>query len=171
MHLDRYALSERSSSKKSLDSGHLMTPQSKNKKSNSLGKNDYLAFFKHYYAKYKKEHEKWSSDQISKMISLLWAKRKKQYRVGRSKKEKIVKPKNVLSGKRLFRKVNKLNAEEANSQWSRLPRESRSMLYCPDKQRPNSLCKIEGKMVLKSLPTSESSSLGNIFSFLNRLMT
>lgn len=63
-----------------------MTPLSKTKKMSSLGKSDYVTFFKYYYTRYKKEHEKWSSMQISKMISLLWAKRKKQYRLTRVKK-------------------------------------------------------------------------------------
>ena len=40
-------------------------------------KNDYITFYKFYYDKYHKEHEKWTPKQLSKLISLLWQKRKK----------------------------------------------------------------------------------------------
>ena len=37
---------------------------------------DYVKFFKFYYEKYVKEHPKWTSTQITTIISLLWKKKK-----------------------------------------------------------------------------------------------
>lgn len=84
--VDKYTQSEHGSSKKSIDSSQLLTPQSRSKKTFLNARNDYLAFFKYYFERYKKEHERWSSKQISKVIALMWAKRKRQYKIRRIKK-------------------------------------------------------------------------------------
>jgi len=38
----------------------------------------YLMFFKHYYARLHTVHRKWSSNQITYIIKLLWKKKKQQ---------------------------------------------------------------------------------------------
>lgn len=108
---DKSVQSEHGSSKKSIDSSQLLSPQSRLKKNFISGRNDYLAFFKYYFEKYKKEHERWSSKQISKVIALMWAKRKKQYKIGRVRKQKPQRQhKKVINGRRFFRRIKKLDA-------------------------------------------------------------
>ncbi len=40
--------------------------------------NEYLKFYKFYYDKMKTEHSNWTSDQITKIVSLIWKKKKNQ---------------------------------------------------------------------------------------------
>lgn len=56
-------------------------PQTRSKKSR-----DYITFYKFYYDKYHKEHDNWTSNQLSKVISLLWEKRKRQHKKGSVKR-------------------------------------------------------------------------------------
>ena len=91
-----------------------------------MGRNDYLTFYKYYYDKYQKEHKKWTSQQVSKVISILWQKRKIQFKKVSIKKSQKSDTQNSkvkhTNGKQLFRKKNKLTTEEAKKKWSMLPK-------------------------------------------------
>jgi hypothetical protein len=71
----------------------------------------------------KKDHVSWSAGQISKVIALMWVKRKKQSKMVLGKQRKSVqKVKKIVSGRVFFRFSKKLPAEEAKVQWNQLPK-------------------------------------------------
>ena len=111
-----------------------MTVSTKTKKISAL-RNDYIAFYKYYYDKYQKEHPTWNSKQLSKVISLLWQKRKKQYKkVICPKKENSVKIKRIVNGRKIFRRIRKnQTAQEVKKEWSTLPKESKQLWSQPNK--------------------------------------
>lgn len=82
---------------------------------------DYISFFKHHFAKLSAEHSKWAVPQVTSIVKLLW-KKKKQSSKGTTHKLRATKP---LSGRRYFRKVKHMTAEEGVRTWKRLPLESR----------------------------------------------
>ena len=84
---------------------------------------DYITFFKTYYRNLGKEHPRWTTQQISSVIKLLWKKRKNQ---GKSlKKNGRLRTSKPLSGRRYFRKVKNLDGIEARIRWRLLPREGK----------------------------------------------
>lgn len=102
-----------------------MAPSAQTRKT-IVGRNDYLTFYKYYYDKYHREHKNWTSSQLTKVISMLWHKRKMQF-----KKATIVKKSTPtakakhIDGKRLFKKRNRLTDIEVKLKWSQLPKESK----------------------------------------------
>lgn len=96
--------------------------------------NDYIKHFKFYYEKFRKEHPKWNSAQISSIIKLLWRKRNLSLRLAKRTKQTRIKkdrPIKLLSGWLFFK--NRLLKEkgctllEAKFLWKRLPREVKLM--------------------------------------------
>lgn len=64
---------------------------------------DYISFFKHHYATLSRQHKRWTTPQLTKVIKLLWLKSKKQ---GRSLKRRDGKLRTTkpISGRRYFRR-------------------------------------------------------------------
>ncbi len=85
---------------------------------------DYIAFFKTYYRNLAKQHPRWTTQQISSVIKLLWKKRKNQGKSLRKNNGKLRTSK-PLSGRRYFRKVKNLDGLEAKIKWRLLPYECR----------------------------------------------
>jgi hypothetical protein len=106
---DKEGLSEHGSSKRSVES-RSVAPSVPAKKT-IVGRNDYLTFYKFYYDKYHKEHKGWTSSQLTKVISMLWHKRKMQFKKASIAKKSCTQPLRArnIDGKRLFKKQNHLN--------------------------------------------------------------
>jgi hypothetical protein len=115
------------------------------------GKNDgaqktdkeYIKFFKFYYEKTKNEHSNWTPAQITKIISLLWKKKKNIDKVpskaGSTTSRRSNKP---LSAKDAFRMSHKnLSKEEFEETWSKLPKESKNFW----KKEGDSYCTVSAK--------------------------
>lgn len=88
-------------------------------------RSEYLSFFKHHYAKLKKEHKRWSTNQISTVIKLLWKKKKGNNKTLRRRDGRLRTSK-PLSGRRFFRKVRHLSGVDATFYWKRMPIETRN---------------------------------------------
>lgn len=87
-------------------------------------KTDYTSFFKYHYQKLKTEHKRWTTNQISSVIKLLWKKKKGTNKTLRRKDGRLrSKP---LSGRRYFRKVRVLSAVDTTYFWKRMPAETRT---------------------------------------------
>jgi len=90
--------------------------------------NEYIAFFKHYYAVYSKQHPNWQAKQITLIIKLLWRKRKNQSKKNISLKTKTTnsqRKKKILSGRNYFRKLKGLSGQDSLNIWKRMPLETR----------------------------------------------
>jgi hypothetical protein len=85
---------------------------------------DYISFFKTYYRNLGKEHPRWTTQQISSVIKLLWRKRKNQGKSLRKTNGKLRTSK-PISGRRYFRKVRHLDGAEAKIKWRILPYETK----------------------------------------------
>lgn len=89
------------------------------------GNLSYIEFYKGQYSKYAREHPKWTSQQISVIIKLLWKNRlrKREERLA-LKTGKVEKSKKIVSGRKAF-----LTAKGKNGmiKWKKLPKESRVM--------------------------------------------
>ena len=86
---------------------------------------EYLKFFKFYYDKLTVEHPRWSANQISTIIKLLWKKKiageKRAAKIGlREPRER-----KSISGRMAFRKAYGYSAPEAAERWKQLTAESR----------------------------------------------
>lgn len=87
-------------------------------------KSEYVSFFKYHYTKLKGEHKRWSTQQISSVIKLLWKKKKGTTKSLRRKDGKLRTSK-PLSGRRYFRKVRHLDKDTTAYLWKRMPIETR----------------------------------------------
>jgi hypothetical protein len=86
-----------------------------------------MQFFKYYYDSLKEEHKNWSSAQLSKIIGLLWQKKKYSAKIKiLNKKKRIARP---VTGRTLFGEMNKIDSKSGkavfNLTWKSLPRESK----------------------------------------------
>ena len=79
---ERDGRSEPGSEKRSFDP-RMMTPPAKvQKRVLSSLRVEYIRFQKYYYNRTKKEHPNWNAKQISKVISILWMKKKRRVKKG-----------------------------------------------------------------------------------------
>lgn len=89
------------------------------------GKKDteYLKFFKFYYEKTKTEHPNWTPSQITKIVSLLWKKKKNIDKVpSKANSTTSRKSSKPVAAKDAFRMMHKeLSREEVDELWSKLP--------------------------------------------------
>ena len=89
------------------------------------GNMSYIEFYKGQYSKYAREHPKWTSQQISVIIKLLWKNRLRMREKRLALKTgKVEKSKKIVSGRKAF-----LSAKGKNGmmKWKKLPVESRMM--------------------------------------------
>lgn len=86
---------------------------------------EYLKFFRFYYDKLTVEHPRWSSNQISTIIKLLW--KKKSITEKKAAKTGLAAPRErkSISGRMAFRKAHGYSAIEAYERWKQLTRESK----------------------------------------------
>lgn len=89
-------------------------------------KTDYISFFKYHYQKLSREHKRWTTQQISSVVKLLWKKKKGDTKVQKRREGRLRLGKKVVSGRRWFRKQRALNAIEAKQYWRQFPRETRN---------------------------------------------
>ena len=89
-------------------------------------KSDYISFFKYHYQKLSREHKRWTTQQISSVVKLLWKKKKGDNKV-QKRKDRRLRTGKVVSGKRWFRKQRALTAVEAKQTWRQFPRETRTI--------------------------------------------
>ena len=107
-----------------------LSSNSKSVKSKKIGKpksKEYLTFFKLYYAQLRKKHHKWSIQQISHIISLLWRKKKSSQTVSSNKSIKLAKP---MTGRKTFIRSSKAYGvlpNEAMRRWKRFPIETKGL--------------------------------------------
>jgi hypothetical protein len=93
--------------------------------SKAVSKSDYISFFKYHYTKLSKEHKRWSTQQITKVVRLLWKKKKGDTKTLRRKDGKLRTSK-PLSGRRYFRKIRHLTGSDATNYWKQFPLETRN---------------------------------------------
>lgn len=85
-------------------------------------KEEYLTFFKYYFERLGAEHPRWSKNQISTIIKLLWKKRSKSTRKNSTKISK------TLSGFQLYRRTKETEGflkAQIRPMWKALPVESK----------------------------------------------
>ena len=90
-----------------LDSSSPQVLIKKTKVIEKSSKNDYVNFFKHHYSRLSKEHKRWTTQQISSVIKLLWRKTKGESK-GLRKRDGRLRSKKPISGRKHFRKVRNL---------------------------------------------------------------
>jgi hypothetical protein len=106
------------------DSKELGAKASKKKKISKQPRNEYIKFFKFYYERLTVEHPRWSANQITTIIKLLWKKKLTQEK-GRSK-DSLRTPRQIrLSGRMAFKKTYTYSSLEAYLRWKQLPKESK----------------------------------------------
>lgn len=79
----------------------------KTKQISKPSQSDYISFFKTYYRNLAQQHPRWTTQQISTVIKLLWKKRKNQGKSLR-KSDGRLRTSKPLSGRRYFRRVRRL---------------------------------------------------------------
>lgn len=89
------------------------------------GNMSYIEFYKGQYSKYAREHPKWTSQQISVIIKLLWKNRlaMREKRLG-LKEGRAEKSKKIVSGRKAFLAA---KGKSGMLKWKKLPMESRVM--------------------------------------------
>ena len=85
---------------------------------------EYVQFFKHHYNRLKAQHKRWTTNQISSVIKLLWKRSKRANKTLR-RKDGQLRTSKPLSGKRYFRKVRALSNADTVYLWKRMPIETR----------------------------------------------
>ena len=124
-------------------------------------KTDYIAFFKYHYAKLSREHKRWTTPQLTKVIKLMWQKSKREGK-GLRKKDgrlRITKP---MTGRRYFRRVKKVSGFEAKMIWRQLPLESKNNYEMQARHiEVQNISNMQGKLKLGSITTKHN---------LNRMM-
>lgn len=104
------------------------TPQvhvQKHKPIAKVSQSDYINFYKHHYRKLSQEHKRWTSQQISSVVKLLWKKQKGVTKTQRKRdaRLRLTKP---LSGYRYFRKTRVLDRAQSKYYWHRFPKETKN---------------------------------------------
>lgn len=83
-----------------------------------------MKFFKFYYDKLTVEHPRWSANQISTIIKLLWKKKLTTDKAA-SRSPLRIRTHRRVSGRLAFRKAHGYNGIEAAERWRQLPLESK----------------------------------------------
>jgi hypothetical protein len=85
---------------------------------------EYLKFFKFYYEKLSAEHKRWTANQISTIIKLLW---KKKLTTDKTASRSIRAPvsRRKISGRMAFRRAYNYTGIEVVERWRQLPVESK----------------------------------------------
>jgi len=86
---------------------------------------EYLKFFKFYYDKLTVEHPRWSANQISTIIKLLWKKKSTGERRSTQASSREPRERKNISGRMAFRKAYGYSALETIERWKQLPFESK----------------------------------------------
>lgn len=86
---------------------------------------EYLKFFKFYYDKLTVEHPRWSANQISTIIKLLWKKKSAGERRSTQALSREPRERKNISGRMAFRKAYGYSALETIERWKQLPFESK----------------------------------------------
>ncbi len=94
-------------------------------------KQEYISFYKFYYKKLAREHQKWGAAKITNIIRMLWKRQKKTSETIRTKKIREPKVKTIkkASAYQAFKHLKlkeSLTAPEARTMWKRLPIETRN---------------------------------------------
>lgn len=89
-------------------------------------KTDYISFFKYHYQRLSREHKRWTTQQISSVVKLLWKKKKGDSKTQKKRESRRI-GKKPISGRRWFRKTRHLSASEASQYWKHFPRETREL--------------------------------------------
>ena len=138
-------------------------------KTKQIGKpsqGDYISFFKKYYNSLSQEHPRWTTQQISSVIKLLWKKKKNQGKSLR-KSDRQLRTSKPLSGRRYFRRVRHLDGTEAKIKWRLLPYEGKTYWGHEAKGIKIDNTNVPGLLNLR--PTGIISQSVNILSFLNKV--
>ena len=94
-------------------------------KQDKLPRTEYLKFFKFYYEKLSGEHRRWSANQISTIIKLLWKKKLVSDKAASKASLRAPIAKTRSSGRMAFRKNYGYSGVEATERWKQLPSETR----------------------------------------------
>ncbi len=95
------------------------------KKDSKQPRTEYLKFFKFYYDKLTSEHPRWSANQISTIIKLLWKKKLATDKTAARGGPKAPRMGRKLSGRMAFRRALGYSGVEAFEMWKQLPIESK----------------------------------------------
>lgn len=88
-------------------------------------KTEYLKFFKFYYEKLSKEHPRWTANQISTIIKLLWKKKQNTDKSNAKALLRAPKERRRVSGRMAFRRSFNYTSIEGFERWKQLPIETK----------------------------------------------
>lgn len=94
-------------------------------KTDTQPKTEYLKFFKFYYDKLSKEHLRWSANQISTIIKLLWKRKLVTDKASAKALLRTPKERRRISGRMAFRKTYNYTGIEGAERWKQLPKETK----------------------------------------------
>lgn len=94
-------------------------------KQDKLPRTEYLKFFKFYYEKLTGEHRRWSANQISTIIKLLWKKKLVSDKAALKAGLRAPVAKKPTTGRKAFRTNYGYTGVEAAERWKQLPKETR----------------------------------------------
>lgn len=86
---------------------------------------EYLKFFKFYYEKLSSEHKRWTANQISTIIKLLWKKKLATDKTAAKASMRTPIQRRRISGRMAFRKNYGYIGIEGAERWKQLPIESK----------------------------------------------
>ena len=88
---------------------------------------DYITFYKFHRASLAHQHPRWTSNQITVIIKMMWKKEKANKNISTKSGKSQAGMKKKLSGRVTFKRFRNLNFNQAKSIWKRLPFESKMM--------------------------------------------
>lgn len=90
---------------------------------------DYITFYRFHRSSLIQQHPRWTSNQITVIVKMLWQKEKAKRSMSRSMKGKsqVGAMRKKLSGRVTFKRFRNLNFNQAKSIWRHLPFESKIM--------------------------------------------
>ena len=97
-------------------------------------KEEYFTFYKYYFERLGAEHPRWTKNQITTIIKLLWRKRTK------SSRRIISRGKKGLTGRQLYRRSKEpegFNKEQIKFMWKSLPHESKVYWHIKAQGKPD----------------------------------
>lgn len=100
------------------------SPRSQKKIRKANSSRDYMAFFKHHYERVMREHPKWTANQATVIIKLLWRRRK----LTTTAKPRPLRPARVFSARQAFSSAKRregCSTPQVAAMWKHLPLETR----------------------------------------------
>jgi hypothetical protein len=147
------------------------------KKDSKQPRTEYLKFFKFYYDKLTEEHPRWSANQISTIIKLLWKKKLTTDKMTARGGPKAPRQGRRMSGRMAFRRAHGYSGVDAIEMWKQLPIESKRYWRTKgdgarsgDKKGVPSSISFRNGAVRKGSESSINTKAGKVLGFMKKVM-